>query len=207
MINDFSISDAELIYMMAQNSSCAWEILLSYYHRLIWKRSHEALSQGDILSTDVEDLFQEGCIGFYQSLYMYRPELGVGLAYYINLCVNSSIKGFIRKHRTLSYRLINSSNSLDLQVSEDWNISVIDTIPNEAFINCPQNMALHAEIVDVRNKYLMTLPQVQQDTFKWYQEGYSYKEIAQMLSITEKDVDNTVQKIRRKMRNLFYINN
>lgn len=207
MINDFSISDGELIYMLNQRSSCSLERLLAYYDRLIWKRSHEALAHGDITTVDVEDLYQEGLIGFYQALYGFRPDLNVGLAYYLDLCINSSIKTAVRKLRTISYRLIDSRCSLDIYISEDENITLLDTIQTDHFQSCPMNMAVYEEINDLRLAYVQTLPEHQQYIFELHETGYSYKEIARSVCLTDKDVDNTIQKIRRKTKSLYVVNN
>lgn len=200
MINDFSISDNELIYMFLQGSQCSLDRLLGYYEKLIWKRSHEALAYGDIESADVEDFFQEGVIGFYQALYGFRPDLEVGLAFYIDMCVKSSIKTFQRKHRTKSYRMISSRNSLDLHIAEDESMTLLDTIACNEFSNCPQNMAVYHEISEIRNRFVSSLPKCQQKVFKLHEEGYTYKEIAQLVGLSDKDVDNIVQKIRRYVK-------
>lgn len=189
--------------MFHQKSSDSFDILFGYYRKLIWKRSHQALASGDIDTADVEDFFQEGAIGFYQALYSFRPELNVGLAYYIDLCVNSSIKTYQRKYRTMSYRLINSKNSLDLYISEDHNMTLLDTIPCTDFNNCPANMALYHEVNETRLEYVSGLSCDEQDIFEMHEEGYSYKEIADTVGVSTKDVDNTIQKIRRNIKNKY----
>lgn len=205
MINDFSISDGELIYMLNQRSSCSLERLMAYYRRLIWKRSHEALAQGDVDSAGLDDFFQEGSLGFYESLYGYRSDLNVGLAFYIDMCVNSSIKTFLRKHRTISYRLIDSRCSLDLYISEDDNLTLLDTIPSTEFNNCPVNMAVYNEINQMRESYVATLPKVQQSIYRYHEKGFTYKEIGAFVELTDKDVDNTIQKIRRRVKRMYQI--
>ena len=39
--------------------------------------------------------------------------------------------------------------------------------------------------------------------YHMFQIGYTYKEIANDLNVDEKDVDNALQKVKRKMRSLF----
>lgn len=203
MINDFSISDAELIYMLHQKSECSLNILIGYYRRLIWKRAHEAMADHSLEGVEVEDFFQDGFIGFYQALYAFRPDMDVGLAYYIDLCVGSAIKTSLRKYRTMSYRMINSKNSLDLYISEDESLTLMDTISSDEFNNCPANMAIYEEVNQCRMDFVLTLPQIQQDTFEFHELGFSYKEIGDMLGISAKDVDNTIQKIRRKVKSVY----
>ena len=200
MINDFSISDAELLYMLNQRSACSLELIMGYYRRLVWKRAHEAMSDRSLEGVDVDDFFQEGSIGFYQSLYGFRIDKNVGLAFYINLCVGSSIKTHLRKFRTISYRLINSKNSLDLHISEDDSLTLMDTIACDQFNSCPANMATYEEINTIRMQYVASLPVLQQNIFEHHEMGFSYKEIADQLDISAKDVDNTIQKIRRRVK-------
>ncbi len=200
MLNDFSIGDAELIYMMCQMSECSFKKLMSFYNRLLWKRSHEAMNSQSFDGVSVDDFYQEGAHGFYQSLYGFRIDRLVGLAFYISMCVGSGIKTTLRKCRTQSYRLINSKNSLDIFVSEDENISLLDTLSDSRFSVDPANMAWISEVKKVCEVYLMSLSDLENDVYQLHEAGFSYKEIADIHNISSKDVDNTLQKIRRKVK-------
>ena len=48
-----------------------------------------------------------------------------------------------------------------------------------------------------------TLNEEERSIFQMYIKGFSYKDIAQKVGISPKNVDNTLQKIKRKLTNLF----
>lgn len=196
MFNDF-----EYLYMARMNDESALRILFQRYQNLIWKRAHEFFLSRAPIGTVVEDLFQEGTIGFYDSLYSYDESMNVGLAYYIQLCVESSIRTYIRKCRSKSYTLLDSKNSLDMTISEDQNLFLIDMVMDQSFQTDPVRMYYYLEAKRVEAQVLSMLTEVERMIYKLKYEGYSYRYIAQKLGKSEKYVDNTLQKIKRILLN------
>ena len=198
--NDFSITDAEFLYMIRQNSLEALDRLSGHFHRLIWARSHEFYNAQNPDGTNMEDFFQEGFLSFKESLYSFREEKQVGLAFYINLCVSSGIKTALRRCRSESYNLLNSKYSLDIGISESSNLSFMDTMASSRYSDNPRKMAIYIEALLVSDEYINQLKVHEQQIHRLHIQGYAYKEIAERLQVGTKDVDNTVQKIRRNLR-------
>ena len=198
--NDFSITDAELLYMVRQNSMDSLDRISGYFHRLIWARSHDFYNSQNPDGTQMEDFFQEGYLSFKESLYSFREEKQVGLAFYIDLCVSSGIKTALRRCRSESYNLLNSKYSLDVGISEGSNLSFIDTMASSRYSDDPSKMAIYNEALIISDEYINQLKVHEQQIHRLHIQGYAYKEIAERLQVGTKDVDNTVQKIRRNLR-------
>lgn len=198
--NDFSITDAEFLYMVRQNSLDSLDLISGYFHRLIWARSHDFYNSQNPDGIQMEDFFQEGYVSFKESLYSFREEKQVGLAFYINLCVSSGIKTALRRCRSGSYSLLNSKYSLDVGIAEGANLSFIDTMASSRYSDDPSKMAIYNETMLISDAYINQLKIYEQQIHRLHIQGYSYKDIAQRLEVGTKDVDNTVQKIRRNLR-------
>lgn len=202
--NDFSITDAEFLYMIRQMDMCAMERVRALYIRLLWKRSHDLYNQQMPGGTTVDDIHQEAYIGFKEALYGFCETRQVGLAYYLNLCVMSSIQTNLRKCRSGNFTILNTRYSLDAPVGDSDTIRKIDLWASEDFTNCPAKMASYYEIKETCDQYLDSLKHHERNVHALREEGYSYSSIAQRLDISPKDVDNIVQKIRRNMKGLFH---
>lgn len=202
-LNDYSITDAEYLYMIRQMNEDAMERLRNHYVRLLWRRSHDMFNDQMPMGTSVEDIHQEAYIGFKEAIFAFSESKQVGLAYYLNLCVQSSIKTSLRKCRSGNFKALNPHYSLDIQVGEDESISRIDLVKSDDFMHDPAQAAIYLEVKESCDEYLDTLKCHEQKVYALREEGHTYTEIAKRLNISSKDVDNIVQKIRRNLQKLF----
>lgn len=194
MINDF-----EYLYMIRQHDEDAFFAVLDKFNRLIWKRAHDLLMAQKPQGIVAADLYQEGFIGFYESLYSFNESKEVGFAFYVNLCVVSCIKTALRKCRGQSYRLLDNRFSFDMAISEDESLFLADVVESDHQRYNPQFMAVYYEAEQILEGILRSLTPLEQHVYRLRDLGYSYQEIAQQLDITPKHVDNIIQKVRRKM--------
>lgn len=196
-LGDIMIGDYEYLYMIRQNDRSAMDRVHQNFNCLMWKRAHDHFSIQKPQGIGVEDLYQEGYIGFYESLFSYQESRGVGFAFYVNLCVVSSVKTALRKCRGQSYRLLDSRYSLDMSIAEDDSIFLSDLVESRDVRSNPQLMANYYEAQVYLRGVLSKMTLVEQRVFELREEGYGYQEIADKLGITPKKVDNIVQKLRR----------
>lgn len=201
--NDFSISDAEYLYMIRQMNQGAMERVNNHYVRLLWRRSHDMYNAQRPEGISVDDLYQEAYIGFKEALYAFNENRQVGLAYYLNLCVVSSIQTALRKCRSGNFTVLNPRYSLDIPIGDNEGVSRIDLVQSGQFSHDPRKMALYTEVKEASDDYLDTLKEHEQKVYRLHESGHSYAVIASEVDISSKDVDNIIQKVRRNLRLIF----
>ncbi len=201
--NDYSISDYEYLYMIMQGDHDSMTCLCDLYTRLLWKLSHTGFNQENPAGVGVEDVYQEASIGFREAIFSYDVSRLVGMAHFINHCVGNTVKSTIRKLRSGNHRMVNPRYSLDIPIGENDSLTRIDFIQSNSFSDCPRKMALYMEVRERSNGYLESLKIQEQKVHALREEGFSYSSIAEELKISNKDVDNIVQKIRRNLKDLF----
>lgn len=196
MYNDF-----EYLYMIRTQDRDALEFMFEKFNKLVWKRAHMFFVQRKPIGISVDDLYQEGLISLNAALYSYDESINVGLAYYIQLCVESSMKSLIRKSRGKSYGLLNTEYSLDMTISEDNALFLHDVVADRSFNNDPLKMSEYLEAKKIENKVLLKSDDVEVKIYKMRESGYSYQEISKVVNLSEKKVDNKLQKIKRALNN------
>ena len=82
-------------------------------------------------------------------------------------------------------------------ISEDQSLALIDVVKDKYRFRNPQYVALLEESRQVLQLVLNDLKPIEQEVYEMWVEGYTYREIANKLEIGEKQVDNTIQKIKR----------
>lgn len=191
------MNDFEYIYMIRQDCECAYQMMLSNYESLLWKISFKNYHIQKPEGIQVFDLVQEAHLGFMEALYTYSEAKFVGLAFYIKLCCESHVLTLLRKCRSLSYKLLDTSFSLDVEIAEGENITLMDVIPNASNEHNPSYQAVLSEARNIFEDILNGFLPHERDCVRLWLDGHSYKEIADIVFKDVKDVDNTLQKIKR----------
>ncbi len=198
-----SVSDYELIYYVRQNDEESQSLLIQRYHRTIWAIIHSLVPAPKPAYIDLDDLYQEGMIGLLEAVNNYKENMDASFGTFARVCVEREIRSLLRKYRSGSYSLLSNAVSLDMSVSEDENIVLMDTVA------CPKNdfNPVYASYVSWAQDQVpfirKTLNETEWKVYQLHCLGYSYKEISKAVSCSEKDVDNILQKIKKKLPTLF----
>ena len=123
-----AVSDYELIYYIRQNDEESQMLLVQRYHRTIWAIIHALVPSPKPVSIDLDDLYQEGMIGLLEAVNNYKENMDASFGTFARVCVEREIRSLLRKYRSGSYSLLSNAVSLDMSVSEDENVVLMDTV-------------------------------------------------------------------------------
>ncbi|MGN0554179.1 MAG: sigma-70 family RNA polymerase sigma factor [Oscillospiraceae bacterium] len=186
-----SLSDNELIAAIrrdsdrqSKDSKDAVSVIISRYMKLVLKRAH---TYSDNCS-DLEDLTQEGLLALCNAIESFSCENGAKFSSFADACVTNRIRtaaAAIAKHK---------ENDISV-IADENDIADADS--------SPENICLEKESDSrIRRKVESVLAPMEVKVFDLYFEGRSYREIAEILGISEKSVDNAVFRIRKKLKML-----
>ena len=197
-------SDYELIYLIRENDEDSLEILLKRYKPMVWSLVHKISQVKHTVGYDKEDLFQEGNIGLMEAIKSFRDDKESPFGPFARVCVERQIRTYIRKTKTENYKMNASAQSLDGPIyMEDEELSLIEIVSKEENDFNP----IYVTLVNWAQDQIPLIKETVHD-FEWkvyhmHNLGYTYKEIAEKYHLKEKDVDNALQKMKRKIRDLF----
>lgn len=137
-------------------------------------------------SLDFDDLFQEGLLGLLSAIYSFRPEKNASFRTYSAKCISNSIKTAIktatRKKNTPLGGVVSLS---DIEIPA---------------LNSPEDRIISAENTGLIHSFLQDgLTEMEASVIRKYLSGSNYKQIGEELGITEKSVDNALQRVRGKL--------
>ena len=117
------------------------------------------------------------------------------------MCVKHQIQTAIKKANTKKNMTL--SNSVSLQSFSEKNDEE-DFLPmNLIFQVSPDEKVISREnYKDLILKIKNILSKKEYEVLKFYLRGYSYKEIAKILGLNEKSIDNSLSRIKNKIKNL-----
>ena len=183
----------EQIVSLAEKNHDACDYLLRKYSYLVKKTARSFY----IIGADSDDLIQEGMLGLYGAINTFSKEKSSFKTYAIS-CIRNSILDAIKSANRLKNQPLNTSVSYNKQ-DEVNGAFLIDLFTSG--IDSAETIAIaNEQYTNLVNVIYSTLTKKELAVLKLYLDGLTYQEIASALSLDYKSVDNTIQKIKKKLQ-------
>ena len=180
--------DTALVYRIKNNDDDAFELMCARYMGLISgiASKYRYCAQGYELS----DFVQEGLIGLLSACKSFNKDGGMTFKNYALLCIENRYRSILRhqnsKGQVPSAQLVPIDDSVN--ALEDHNaISMQELFESKEYIR------------SVFSKIENVLSDLEKKVLSLYLSGYTYKQSATALFISEKAVDNALCRIRKKL--------
>ncbi|MCL2176879.1 MAG: sigma-70 family RNA polymerase sigma factor [Firmicutes bacterium] len=195
-----NLKDEQLVGLANEGNADAKEVLIVRYKPIV----AVIASNYYLVGGDSDDLISGGLIGLIKAIKYYKPQDVSEFNSFKNfakICISRQIYSTIRAYSSGKHEALNDSVSLfhfvkgeDGEGLQLWEVvASTDLTPEQALVeNDRINIFLE--------KVAKTLSLQEKQVFDLMLEGYTYKDIAQKLSKTPKVIDNTIQRIRNKLR-------
>ena len=185
-LNDLCGKTDEELALLARTDKSAAAALLSRYSQLILIKSKIYANS----ETDSEDLHQEGFMSLLKAINAYDQSKGAKFSTFAEVCI-------VNRMRTIAARsgkVSSNSESIDDETAADV-LSVEET---------PESIYLYKEFFTEMLKCIdPELSETEAKVFHLCMQGEPYRKVAEKLGISEKSVDNAMQRARKKIRALY----
>ena len=179
-----SLSDNTLATLTKNGDEAAFEEITIRYIKLIYSLA----SKYNIDGYDVQDIAQEGLLAFLIACKSYDEQGGASFKNYAVKCAKNRFNDLSKKSKKKSS-------------VPDKNLVGLESIEGAEDELSVEDYVLEREYLKTMLKHLDNLLSIdERKVFKMYAHGYSYNEIAEEIQTTPKNVDNILQKIKRKLR-------
>ena len=187
---DQNISDEELWRAAANGDSEAEELLVMKYNKVVKACARPYFLMGG----DSEDLIQEGMLGLISAVRQYDPEKNTSFKTFAELCIRNRLYSAIKNAARLKHVPLNDYVSFESPLFDESKTLAANNArdPEELFITQERLDEITGNITD-------SLSKLESQVLELYLEGQSYDEIARSIGKTPKSVDNSVQRIRKKL--------
>ncbi len=194
-------SDEELIALLRGGDQGVADYLLEKYKNLVRKKVHALYLQGG----DFDDLMQEGMIGLFHAISGYDPAQG-GFFFFAQLCITRQLLTAVKNAGRKKHIPLNTYTSLS--GSDDTDESGQKTgQQQERFLISreydPEEIVLEQEgAEDLMARIQARLSAMEAQVLDYYLSGLGYRQIAEVMDLPPKSVDNALQRIRAKVQEL-----
>lgn len=193
-------TDEQLIELVHENSEEAKSIL---YERNKYKIEYfikKYTPAAKALGIDITDLNQEAMVAFTDAILNYNEKKDASLPTFICLCVERKIKkccikaGRLKNQAmkdalSLEYNYDNSDTSLKELIEDENSDPLIKITEEEQYIELVTNIK-------------ESLTNFESEVYELMTSGMNYRDIAIILDKEPKQIDNTIQRIKMKIRKI-----
>ena len=184
-----NISDEELIARLRDGETIIEDYLMEKYKGLVRQKARAMF----LIGGDTDDLIQEGMIGLFKAVRDFQPGREATFATFARMCIDRQIYSAIQNSNRQKHLPLNSYVSLNQEdeSSPIWELSVEN--PEEIIIDQETTRDLQQKISDY-------LSPMENRVLDLYLKGEGYVEIGRILGKSPKSIDNALQRIRAKIR-------
>ena len=189
-------TDEELIEKLRQGEEDIMDYILEKYKPLVRKRTNAMY----LIGGENEDLIQEGMIGLFKAIRDYHSDRDSSFFHFAQLCINCQLYTALEASNRKKHMPLNSYVSLS-GGEGDETFSVSEEVLGRN--RSPEQMVIEQEVLDeFTGKLKKRLSPLERQVLSLYLEGSNYVQIAKILHKPPKSVDNALQRIRQKIRQL-----
>lgn len=177
-----NLTDEELMRRLKAGESDIVEYLLDKYKPLVKRQARTMY----LIGGENDDLIQEGMIGLFKAIRNYDPEEG-SFYNFAELCITRQMYTAVEASNRKKHEPLNTYVSLD----EDPEL-----LPEQS----PEERVIDQENLETRYDQIHSrLSDLEKLVLELYLEGKSYGQIAAIIGKNEKAVDNSIQRLKKKL--------
>jgi len=178
-------ADEQLVRLAQGGDNEAIKAIVSRFAFLVRAKASR-LSSNAILP---EDLAQEGMFGLLSAVYSYNSKEDASFKTYADKCISNCMISAVKTYSRKKHLPLNSFISLDSD-----NLEIADALNPEDIVIANDEVSRMMEIIAKR------LSRLERSVVTLYLSGKSYGEIASELQLSQKSVDNAMQRVHKKLR-------
>lgn len=147
---------------------------------------------------DKDDVLQEAMIGLLKAINCYDETKNASFTTFAILCIKRQIISAIKNSNSGKNKILNMAMSNSVEADEETGI----TYENKSLtFYSPEEIYLGKEKMRYLNEYLKNnLSKMENEIFEYMLAEMTYTEIAEKTGRELKSVDNTIQRIKKKLK-------
>lgn len=191
------LTDEEVVAAYRAGDFEAVEYICNKYRGLVSKYGKKFFIKGG----EEQDVIQEGMVGLFKAIQDYNENKQVPFKKFAEICITRQIIKAMESADRQKNQPLNSYVSFSAQ-EEPTNQEVVESLLTNEVFN-PENVLIDSEkTLDTFEKIVEILSKMELQVFLYMMQGMDYHTIAQKMDKSEKKIDNAIQRIRQKVRQL-----
>jgi len=192
--------EALLIDMVCETNEEVRNSLYATYETTIKNIVKRYKSKALKIGLDLNDLVQEANLGFTDAINKYDHTKDASLKTFITLCIERRLIKVVNKHESIKNKIVQDSLSLDYEYDNEG--LPLKEILGDKKSDPSVSFGEQEKIANIQKKVKAALSETEYLVYTYMIKEMNYLEIAKVLDKNPKQIDNTMQRVRIKLKNL-----
>ena len=184
-------SDEELIMMLRSGDAEIAYYLMEKYKPLVRKKTNAMY----LIGGENEDLIQEGMIGLFKAMRDYNEEKECSFFAFAELCISRQLYSALESSNRKKHMPLNTYVSFSNEEGPD-----LEEMLSAQSVSPEQLMIEQEGQIEFAVRLNEKLSPMEKKVLYLYLEGNSYTQIGEMMNKPAKSIDNSLQRIRSKIK-------
>ncbi len=192
-------NDYELLSYISECNEDATDILLKKYEPLIVSTAKKLLKGMENFGLDINDLVQEGRLGLLNASETFTESKDTLFYTYAKTCIERKMYDLVKSTRRTKHKILNESIPIDVD-DDKGEYKELDYLLKDETEN-PEQLLLNEEgKKELQNIINSKLNDIEIQVLELKLKGFENKEISEILDCDYKKIDNTLQRIKQKLK-------
>lgn len=191
-----NVNDYELLYLVAENDEDAYNDIFKKYKQMVHIEANKIYKKCGYLGISIDDFYQAGYYGLCMAINNFDEQMGVLFYTYANKYIVRELQTLIRDNSRYKHSILSDGVSLNMEIDEEGNTLDILIAGEKDIINKYEETIKYKKIIDFKYSlsFLYSL------IFELRMNNFNNIEIANLLDIKYKTVDNAIMSIKNKLK-------
>lgn len=195
-------NEYELVYMILQGDEHSLQLLLHQYQPKINAIIKQNCTYQVMIRHHEGDLHQVAAAALMRAVLEYREKKGISFSTFSGKVIRNAVIDYQRSLYRKDFSLTHEVLHLDAAIHAEGTIVLLDLIESQR-VEENGAFSIYRVTMEMQEEELRkSISELEYQIFCLRREGYSYREIAQRVNVTEKKVENTLMKLRRMLRGM-----
>ncbi|ODN30848.1 sigma-70 family RNA polymerase sigma factor [Fervidobacterium thailandense] len=183
----------KLVELAQSGLAEAMDLIVEKFHPMVVKIASQFYAPW----AEFDDIVQNGLIGLIKAIFYFEPGKS-SFSTFAWRSIESEIKTFITYQNRKKNKMLSDSTSIDSIFTDDEDEQIDYFLPD---VSTDKNVVKRAILSIVYEEVIESLKDDEIEIFQLWLDGFSYREIQDKVGVNFKKVDNTVQKVKKIVRN------
>lgn len=192
-------NDYELLSYISECNEDATDILLKKYEPLIVSTAKKLLKGMENFGLDINDLVQEGRLGLLNASETFTESKDTLFYTYAKTCIERKMYDLVKSTRRAKHKILNESIPIDVD-DDKGEYKELDYLLKDETENPEQLLLNEEDKKELQNIINSKLNDIEIQVLELKLKGFENKEISEILDCDYKKIDNTLQRIKQKLK-------
>lgn len=194
-------NDYEILSYIAESNEEAMDVMFEKYQPLIQTTANRMFYYCKNTGLEFNDLIQEGMLGLNLAIRTFENNKDTSFYTYAKMCIERKMITLIVSSTRLKHKILNES--ISIESSDEYDEDYINQKCLEDNSFNPENILLDSENKEeLLNRAKDILTDFEFQVFELKRHGFNYREISEILAKEAKAIDNALQRIRIKIKEI-----